>query len=107
MPVDSPLEFCICAAIKTPSGEIIHGHRHNHCLDVLRQRPAITKREIRESVQGFVTSQGRFVDRKEGMRIQRASGKPSAYGPEGKYIGDDLFSEDLYVTPEEKKACYE
>lgn len=92
-------EFCICAAIRMPDGEVVHGHRHNHCYDVVRARTNPDREAICAADQGFVTSTGRFVDRKEGMRIQRASSKPSCYGANGEYVGDVLFSEDLYTTP--------
>lgn len=102
--VPSQREFCVCAALKMPRGEIIYGHRHNHCYDVVRARmnalhPSAQdgyRQEIIEAGQSFVTSSGRFVDRTEAMSIQRESGKPSKYHPDGKYTGEDLFSEDLY-----------
>lgn len=89
-------EFCICAAIRMPDGEVIHGHRHNHCYDVVRARAEVCREAIVAAAQGFVTSTGRFVDREEGMRIQRLSGLRSKYHPTGEYIGESLFSEDLY-----------
>lgn len=91
-----PLEFCICAAIQMPNGEVIHGHRHCHCIDVARARVPMDREAIIKAEQGFVTSRGRFVDRQEGMLIQRASGRSSAYTADGAYHGDGLFSEDLY-----------
>ena len=89
-------EFCICAAIKMPDGEVIYGHRHSHCYDVVRARTNVDRLDIVHAEQGFVTSTGRFVNRKEGMILQRASGKASCYSKDGQYRGDDLFSEDLY-----------
>ena len=89
-------EVCICAAIRMPNGEIIHGHRHNNCYDVVRARTDISRDEIVQAEQGFVTNRRRFVDRKEGLVIQRASGLPSHYGKSRQYLGDSLFSEDLY-----------
>ncbi len=90
------LEFCICSAIRMPDGEIIHGHRHNHWYDAVRAREGVDREAIIKAEQGFATSTGRFVDREEAMRIQRASGRPSRYRRDGLYIGDKLFSEDLY-----------
>jgi hypothetical protein len=94
-----PCELCICAAIRMPDGEIIRGHRHNHCYDVVRQRA--NAKENRENIcqakQGFFTTRNRFVDRQEGMRIQRTSGLPSSQWGDGEYRGDYLFSEDLYA----------
>lgn len=89
-------EFCICAAIKMPDGEVIHGHRHNHCYDVVRARKGVNRQDILDADQGFVTSTGRFVGRREAMNIQKDSGRPSHYGKDGKYVGEELFSEDLY-----------
>lgn len=90
-------EFCICAAIRMPDGEVIHGHRHNHCYDVVRARPDAVREDIIKAEQGFVTSTGRFVGREIGMVIQRASGRPSKCTVDGTYKGElVLFSEDLY-----------
>lgn len=94
-------EICICSAIKLPNGEIVRGHRHNHCYDIVRARPETLRTEpgrlaVINAKQGFVTSRNRFVDRNEAMAIQRASGSPSSYGKDGEYIGESLFSEDLY-----------
>lgn len=86
-------EVCICAALRTPAGTIIRGHRHNDCL-----RTAITSgvmpEDVRTAEQGFVTSRNRFVGRVEGQALQRAAGIPSAAA--GGYRGNILFSEDLY-----------
>lgn len=92
-------EVCICAAVKLPSGEVIRGHRHSHCYDVVRARPAADREATVKAVQGFVTSHNRFVDRKEGMAMQSVSGLPSCYGKDGAYFGEELFSEDLYSEP--------
>ena len=90
-------EFCICAAIRMPDGEVVYGHRHNHCYDVVRARtPEVPREDIIKAEQGFVTTKGRFVDREQGMKIQKRSGKPSHYSKDGGYHGDALFSEDLY-----------
>lgn len=83
-----------------PDGEIIHGHRHNNCYDVVRARPAAKtedgRLDIVQADQGFVTSAGRFVEREEAMQIQMASGRPSRCSNDGSYQGTILFSEDLY-----------
>jgi hypothetical protein len=79
-----------------PNGEVIYGHRHNHCYDVVRDRTDVNREDIIKAEQGFVTSTGRFVGRKEAMQLQRNSGRPSRYGKNGEYVGDILFSEDLY-----------
>lgn len=85
------LEICICAAIKM-GGLIIRGHRHDDCLRNIKAR----RLDSEPIVQGFMTSQNRFVDREEAMQLQRAAGEKSAYSPDGELHGDILFSEDLY-----------
>lgn len=81
-------EICICAAIQLTDGRIIRGHRHDDCI----QTALKWKVELPKHTQGFMTSFNRFVDRREGMRLQKAAGLNSAHG----YRGDILFSEDLY-----------
>lgn len=73
-------------------GIVFCGYRHPSCM---YQMIAITgKRSITSEcgnyVQGFLTSQNRFVDRKEGAAIFIAS------GGELKYSTNRLYSEDLY-----------
>jgi hypothetical protein len=100
--VPARAEFCICAAIRMSDGEVIYGHRHDNCYRVVRDRLAArlvcqdqeARLAIVRAKQGFVTSTGRFVDRREAMKIQRTSGRVSYYG--GRYVGEELFSEDLY-----------
>ncbi len=31
------VEFCKCAAIKMPDGEIVTGYRHFHCLEIIQK----------------------------------------------------------------------
>ena len=102
-------EVCLCAAIRMPDGDVVRGHRHNNCYDVVRHRMeakytrdgAAEEREqyrlaIGKAVCGFLTSRGRFVDRREGMALMKASGLPSHHRERGEYFGDELFSENLY-----------
>lgn len=51
-----------------------------------------TSADIAQSVQGFVTSTGRFVDRFEAYRIATAAGQIK----EKTYPLDKLFSEDIW-----------
>lgn len=88
--MEEKLEVCVCAAIKLADGVVIRGKRHGDCLAVIRD---LEFSHI-GSVQGFMTSFGRFVDRKEGRQLQNTAKIPSA-APFG-YTGDILFSEDLY-----------
>lgn len=88
-------ERCVCAAIKLPNGDLVKGKRHNNCISMAVGLGA-TRDDIANAIQGFMTTTGRFVDRKQGMEIQKASGLPSAYSHDGMYRGEILFSEDLY-----------
>lgn len=108
------LEVCLCAAIRMPDGEVVRGHRHDNCYDVVRRRVAYRdvlagagsggktsesnrlREQIVKAEQGFLTSRNRFVDRREGMALMRASGLRSWHREDGLYRGDGLFSEDLY-----------
>lgn len=85
-------EICICAAVLDSNGEIFRGHRHGYCFSTIRSEGK--KISDREDAQGFITSRNRYVSREEGRKLQNAAGIPSA-SPEG-YIGNTLFSEDLY-----------
>lgn len=88
-------EHCVCAAVKLDSGEIVLGRRHSDCLLAVIERGLSTE-YISQAKQGFLTSLTRFVDRKEGMEIQKKCGLTSCYSRDGGYHGTDLFSEDLY-----------
>ena len=90
-------ERVICAAIKVGK-QIFYGHRHTHAIQAIHDKLSYKyNRQIidgKKKVQGFVTTTGRFVDRKEAMKIQLAAGIRSANM--GGYYGDELYSEDLY-----------
>lgn len=80
-------EVCLCAAVLV-DGQIIRGHRHDDALQTAGKKGL----DMKACVQGFLTSHGRFVDRREGMNVQNAAAIESVTG----YRGDILFSEDLY-----------
>lgn len=96
--VSSP-EHVICSAIwwsnglkyehqpkNIPSGIVVCGYRHCDCFVTLRAIPSI---DYKQTVQGFLTSAGRFVEREEAARIFRATvGEPDNL--------KHLYSEDLY-----------
>jgi hypothetical protein len=85
-------EHCICAAVLTEEGIVIHGHRHH---DALRAAGlAFCRPKRAEDGQGFVTSRGRYVTREEGYQLQVAADIGSR--APGGYRGDRLYSEDLY-----------
>ena len=110
--MDNKHEYILCAAIKriTPKDcspyhegtndicNIEIGYRHHDILQ--RFQGKVSKRTYD---QGFYTSKGRFVDRKEGAIIAFKAGQVS--GDDLYIIKDsegnidyihDLFSEDLY-----------
>jgi len=89
---DRSLEVCICAAIVSEDCRVFRGHRHDDAI--LTAGKAGAKPSSLAASQGFITSRNRFVDRYEGMRLQRAAGARSACY--GELRGDMLFSEDLY-----------
>lgn len=84
-------EVCICAAIRFADGYIVRGHRHHDCLRSAGEIERC-KGQGRGMAQGFMTTSNRFVDRAEGLALQRAAGMPSA---NGEYQWQ-LYSEDLY-----------
>ena len=86
------VEVCICAAVLTEEEIVIRGHRHRDALRAAALASCSPKRE--ETAQGFITSRNRYVDRTEGMRLQRAAHVKSV--APGGYRGRTLFSEDLY-----------
>lgn len=91
---ESNKEICICAAVKDQFGNIYRGHRHGDCMMAIRQRGK--EMERKEDSQGFITSKNRFVNRREGLILQKEAGIKSADEKyEGGY-GVELFSEDLY-----------
>lgn len=85
-------EVCICAAVLTEDGRVVCGHRHHDALRSAGEAGYTPKDG--EGGQGFVTTAGRYVDRREGRRLHEAAGLGSA--APGGYRGDLLFSEDLY-----------
>lgn len=99
-------EFIVCAAIWYPinrkfefqpenieKGLVICGLRHANCIFMKAALHDIIKQQIRTviSVEGFLTSKNRFVDRYDAARIAVASGQPLTRTPR-----HELTSEDLY-----------
>ena len=99
--------YIICAAIwfkdgnkyshqprNIDSGLVVCGRRHHNCFLTAFELNGGKKieglNEINErAVQGFLTSDDRFVDRKEGGQIAFDAGQTAK-------LTDCLFSEDLY-----------
>ena len=111
--MDNKKEYILCAAIKriepkkcTPyhNNDICNieiGYRHH---DIFQRFPGEVSKKSED--QGFYTSKGRFVDRKEATVIAMASGqiKNTYYGKkshmkaykDGDLIVKNLYSENLY-----------
>lgn len=86
-------EVCVAAAIRLRDGTVVQGRRHHDCFANAAEQ-GHQQAAIQQSEQGFVTSTGRFVDRRIGRCVQEMAGVPSA--ALGGYRYDILFSEDLY-----------
>ena len=84
-------EIVICSAVKTDDGQIIRGHRHCDCFDAIARKGL--QRLLQKDQQGFITSENRYVGRREGLLLQLSAGIKSA--DKGGYRGQ-LYSEDLY-----------
>ena len=87
-------EFILCAAINY-HGTIISGFRHADCYSLLKSLLPQISEEPERKDQGFLTSQNRFVDRKEAFQIAKEQ-KQIIH-----HLFDDvddnlLTSEDLY-----------
>lgn len=93
-PFALPPEVCICAAVIAADGRIFRGHRHDDAMAVAGK--AGCEVSSLQGAQGFVTSRGRYVNRREAMQLQRAAGARSCYSHDGVLRGVILFSEDLY-----------
>lgn len=86
-------EICICAAVKFGNGLIIRGHRHADCFRTAEGMTPVPPSSPRP-LQGFMTSENRFVDRLYGAALQIAAGIPSK--SDRPFPGGELYSEDLY-----------
>lgn len=93
-------EYILCAAIKRNSPkECFQHYRSNDIYDIeLGYRHADILNRFNGEVsknpnaQGFYTSCGRFVDRKEAYKIALIAGQIDC----SKGVDGELFSEDLY-----------
>lgn len=90
-------EKIICAAVKYKD-EIFRGHRHCHAIAAMRDKLSynMTRRDMERinEEQGFMTSENRFVDRKEAFEIAVNGGQLK--GLKNFEKGQNLYSEDLY-----------
>jgi len=91
------MEKIICSAIKVvDTGKIFYGHRHHNCFEALFEELGWESNRQQlvnlEKIQGFVTTEGRFVNREEAYKIATKCGQLKV----DSRTGPLLFSEDLY-----------
>ena len=96
--LNSMKEKIICAAIQiVETVKMFYGHRHDQCINSLNSELSWTmnRQQISQvkKIQGFVTSNGRFVDRKEALIIALENDQVL---DKSQIRGDNLYSEDLY-----------
>lgn len=97
-------EYLLCAAIwvqddgvfvhqpvNIKTGYVICGRRHHNCFGILSILRSGLTQWVHQTIQGFITSDDRFVDRKEAMQIAKLSGQVT-----DKQSFKELHSEDLY-----------
>lgn len=87
-------ERIICAAISNPDEKDMAGNPLIYCglrhANILWQSKDVSRNQRH---QGFLTSLGRFVDRKEGLLIALENNQVI---DKSQIRGDNLYSEDLY-----------
>ncbi len=69
--------------------------RHHHLLSEMSQDIDKEERQYDEEIQGFLTSDGVFVDRETAMKFAEYHKQLKVRSPDG-YNGCELFSEDLW-----------
>lgn len=87
-------EFILCSALNF-KGDIIPGMRHSNCYELLQNLlPDLEDEQLpgRDN-QGFLTSENRFVNRKEAWKIAKENNQIK-YGLESS--DELLISENLY-----------
>lgn len=72
------------------NGVVLCGWRHPYIIGQSGALLGKKQYEMGEYVQGFLTSKGRFLDRKQAAKLFIEN------GGELQYSTDELFSEDLY-----------
>jgi hypothetical protein len=90
-------ELPACAAIRVPDGTIFAGKRHHDCISMINYTYGTEQRFARDRwEQGFMTTKGKFVDRREAYRMMIENDIPSACPSGYRHKLVELFSEDLY-----------
>jgi hypothetical protein len=89
---DFPVGFC--RPINCDTGIVFCGHRHHNCLYQKVALTGLADHESGKNIQGFLTDDNRFVDRKEALKIALKANQVDSTKLGNSLIG--LFSEDLY-----------
>lgn len=92
--IDALPELIVAAAVQTPLGIITRERPARHA-DLWALLPRGMKTDDEDCVHGFMTSRGRFVDRREAARLVVETGQGSPRVFEG-YV-PALFSEDMWL----------
>ncbi len=85
-------ERILCAAIKISIDDesiIISGYRHSDCFNIIHK--LCPNKYINQDEQGFLTSSGRFVDRKVAKKIAKQANQLIRDS-----VFSELISEDIY-----------
>jgi len=79
--------------VNVDTGIVFCGHRHLQCLYQMIAMTGLKQHEAGEEVQGFLTSENQFIDRKEARNIAFNAGQIA-----GREVSDrfNLYSEDLW-----------
>lgn len=91
-------ERILHAAVKTESGQIIFGKQHADCF--AKAHYMNIKMSKKREDQGFLTSNGRYVDRVKGAQIAFDSGQTDRHEK-------ILFSENLWCDLYNAKHVYD
>lgn len=86
---DAKRERIICAGVQLPSGTLSLGRRHAECMGAAIASGEVER--VTQDMQGFLTSEGRFVNRIEAMELARDAGQLI-----GNTTRNYLMSEDLW-----------
>lgn len=104
------MEKIICAAIwyqdlpdqhflpkNLDHGLVVCGHRHGHCIDIVKVLSGLRTVQIApdgvgETTQGFLTDTNRFVNREDALLIAKGANQLNG---RVRY-GNELYSEDIY-----------
>jgi hypothetical protein len=69
-------------------------NRHHHVIRMIAKENGVGIKG--GDIQGFLDSQGRFLNRCDAMKLARENGQLNRSSESGSYQGDELYSEDLW-----------